>query len=263
MTDRGIPFSAPMVRALLDGRKSQTRRLLTPQPVWMDEDCEQGFTLSAGWTWGPLDRWRDPDEFAMAAARHQRYAVGDRLWVRESYYQRGGWFPTGEITPGGANKWAFVPADPDEFTFDAPADFHSARQKNRPKDIRWYKRLGRFMPRRYSRITLTVTDVRVQHLQDISEADAIAEGLVRYVMEGPGGMAIDCWHWLPWMDDEQTFTTPQAAYRALWNTLYDKPGERWEDNPWICAISFATRLGNIDQEACTSDMASLVPCRRG
>ena len=88
--------------------------------------------------------------------------------------------------------------------------------------------------------------MRVERLQEISEADAIAEGLIRYPMEGPAGLFVDCWHWLAGMADEEKYGSAVNAYRALWNSLRDKPGERWEDNPWICAFNFSVRKGNID-----------------
>ena len=90
------------------------------------------------------------------------------------------------------------------------------------------------MPRWASRLTLTVTDVRVQRLQDISEADAQAEGLVE-VYEG---WATDSAgrHWGP---------TARDSYRILWNDLHGP--EAWAANPWVAALTFETHRHNIDQ----------------
>ena len=83
------------------------------------------------------------------------------------------------------------------------------------------------MPRWASRITLTVTDVRVQRLQEISEADAIAEGIDATATKH--------------------FGNPVKAYAALWNSLHGAENEHsWEANPWIVAVTFDVREGNID-----------------
>jgi len=229
MADRPIPFSAPMVRALLDGRKTQTRRIckpannahlchvvpldVPPQPGWFgDEEGEVQFFSG--------------------------YAPGDRLYVREEYYQFGSWAAVdGALTKGGQQKWAFDGAKP-MVTFEPPADFLVSRSKTFPGIPRWYKRLGRFMPRNLSRMTLTITDVRVERLQDCSEADAWAEGVC---LKGP----VDC--------DASTLTVPGtgiignhavAVYASLWNSINGKGA--WEANPWVVAVSFDVRKGNID-----------------
>ncbi len=90
------------------------------------------------------------------------------------------------------------------------------------------------MPRWASRMTLTVTDVRVQRLQDISEADAVAEGVIH---DSFGG----------WRGHEGTIGYPTAiwAYHHLWNSLHG-PGA-WDANPWVVALTFNVQRGNIDQ----------------
>jgi hypothetical protein len=123
MSDRPILFSGPMVKALLDGRKTQTRRILKPQPLG----------------------WGEPKP---------RFAKGDRLWVRESFRVREG----GTICEAGGGQMDYVDT---EIVYRAS----DGRQFGRWKP-------GIHMPRAYSRLTLTVTDVRVQRLQEISEADA-------------------------------------------------------------------------------------------
>jgi hypothetical protein len=167
------------------------------------------------------------------------YAKDDRLWVRESYFQRGHWQPVeGVKTKGGRQKWAFVPAD-GQISFDAPAEYRKGRHTADPETVAWHKRLGRFMPRCASRLTLTVTDVRVERLQNISEADARAEGL-QYQMDWlPQWRGADQ---LPWRSE-----FPRDAFRDLWDSINgNRKGASWTDNPWVVAISFAAAQRNID-----------------
>src|SRR5215217_4203288 len=168
MIDKPILFSGPMVRALLAGTKTQTRRALNPQPI----------QNAAGlWTWSR--KGVSVQGAALELALAQRIAVGDRLYVRESYYQLGHWEPVlGHVTKGGRQKWAFV-SDDSRIVFAEPANTRLGRHHLDPGTSAWHKRLGRFMPRAASRITLTVTDVRVERLQDISRDDAMAEGIVQ------------------------------------------------------------------------------------
>lgn len=246
MSDKDIPFSAPMVRALLDGRKTQTRRRIDqPHDDEFDVDWYHPTIIRRG------EEVPGPLIFGLTApdgywTQKLAYAPGDRLYVREEYYQFGHWEPVeGVRTKGHRQKWAFVGTG--EISFDPPFSYRKGRHHKDPLTPAWHKRLGRFMPRAYSRLWLSVTEVRVQRLQDISEADAIAEGLIEYELEGPGGLTVPCWHWLSGMDDKKLYNFPISAYRALWNSLHSAEGERWEDNPWIVVVSFDMHHGNIDE----------------
>lgn len=218
MTDRPILFSPPMVRALLEGRKTQTRRALKPgtQPaVILDGN---GILL-------------DPS-FSPPAT-----CIGDHLWVREEYYQRGHWIEQPERQrKSGRMASQFIP-ESDEISFEPPAEFRKGRRSADPHTVAWHWRLGRFMPRRYSRMTLTVTDVRVERLQDISEADAVAEGIDR---DWSGKF----WRHYEWHDDFAVF--PETSYMTLWDSINTEPGKRWADNPWVVALTFTVEQRNID-----------------
>jgi hypothetical protein len=208
MADRPIIFSAPMVRALLDGRKTQTRRLIKPQPGVMDrpfqmDDGSWHITDSRGGNMSPL---RIP------------YAPGDRLYVREAMH----W----------TDNLRFV-ADDAVVDFDRmPEDFTAGRPHVS----------GMFMPRWASRITLTVTDVRVQRLQEISEADAVADGVTRCAWAE--AMADDGrteWHVPEHTPGEYPGLTnahpsPVGAFWELWNALHGP--EAWDANPWVVALTF-------------------------
>lgn len=220
-----------MVRALLDGRKTQTRRLASfVKPHGSHFEVSNAH---AGW-YGPENRIADigPD-FAP-------FAAGDRLYVREGYYQRGHWEPVeGVMTRGGRQKWAFVPAD-DVVLFEAPATFRTGRHSDDPATVEWHSRRARFMPRAPSRLTLLVHDVRVERLQAISEADAIAEGVRCLGEDNEGDRCFD----VPGVPD--TFGEWAAgSFRSLWQHLHG--ADSWDANPWVVAVSFSVQRGNIDQ----------------
>jgi hypothetical protein len=206
MTDRGILFSAPMVRALLDGRKSQTRRILKPQPETFqtdDGECEVKAYHIAGEALPRVATGR------VITLQKLPFAPGDRLWVREAWRTSkvADELRPSQLTGGGYSRiWYELDRD--------NCDQHGRY------------RHARFMPRWASRLTLTVTDVRVQRLQDISEADAIREGVTLI---------------------EESCECPAQAYRDLWESI--NGAGSWNDNPWIVAVSFEVRKGNIDGEA--------------
>lgn len=232
MSARPILFSASMVRALLAGRKTQTRRVLRPLRRFPEHQQLRTDVLDGAlWWWnGVHDR--------VGVSAPLPYAPGDRLWVKEAWRAgaRADTLKPSELSPvfwRHQNGGLWYEADGAE-----PA--HPITPKGR-------YRHARFMPRWASRLTLTVTEVRVQRLQEISGEDCESEGLVPYPMEGPGGMAATGWHWLEGKDPEQTFTAARLAYRALWNTLHG-PGA-WDANPWVAAYTFTVERGNVDEVA--------------
>lgn len=220
MPDKPIIFSAPMVRALLDGRKTQTRRI--PEITWKD-GANTSFT---GWRPELVGsrHWQLIGGMGVGANIKTAYAPGDRLYVRENWQalSHGDYQPTKAAPPYCDIRYAAT---------DPLADL--------PSDTRGYPwRPSIHMPRWASRITLTVTDVRVQRLQDISREDAIAEGVQRV-----GGGAL---RWEKWSAAEgQSGMSPEAAYALLWNSLHGP--EAWDANPWVAAYSFSVARGNIDQ----------------
>ncbi|MEQ8395034.1 hypothetical protein [Thalassobaculum sp.] len=227
MGDKPILFSGPVVRALLDGRKTQTRRILKPQPEHKQIHDFRGRRLwecdHRMWCWKHLvldNIWDFPDgEDRKTLAAAQRYAVGDRLWVRESF----------AIVP----RTAYRMSEGVQQTLRPENDHDAAIYRegwDRSKPGPW--RPSIHMPRWASRLTLTVTDVRVQRLQDISEADAVAEG----VSGSAGG-------W--WTAAEgQAGTTPRAAFGLLWNSINGP--DAWDQNPWVAAYTFTVDHRNID-----------------
>lgn len=188
MTDRPIIFSAPMLKALLDGMKTQTRRILKPQPV-----------PSLSWSAPPPGTYPSDKGWSRFP-----YAPGDRLWVREAWRHDAG-----------------VP-------FQYRAGPHIGDDA---LGIRWLSPIH--MPRKFSRLTLTVTDVRVQRVQDISNDDAIAEGIQ------PHGHA-----YTGYGKQAEVWMAPYDSFASLWNSIHG-PGA-WDANPWVCALTFTVEQRNID-----------------
>lgn len=204
MTERPILFSAPMVRAILSGAKSQTRRLLKPQPLGGAPELLQHLVAHGHHRWAT----DEPDEDLIWKCPYGQ--PGDRLWVREAF----------AIVP----RTAYRCSEGVQQTL-RPDDDHDAaiyregwtRSKG---GFRW--RPSIHMPRWASRITLEVTGVRVERLQDISEADAIAEGV--NVHPDHHGKPRD------------SIYSPVQAYRDLWESI-NGPGS-WDANPWVWCVEF-------------------------
>lgn len=203
MKEHPILFSAPMVRAILEGRKTQTRRVVKPQPTF----DRRGVTAAG---WAERDGlWMFPNVAPEVRIRCPYGQPGDRLWVRETTHRR----PmlnilTGEPLAPKYDGGAYSADDQDVLT---PDDF----------DICWwYSRKvcpAIHMPRWASRIDLEVTGVRVERLQDISEDDARAEGYAQH------GDAVDQ-------------MAPSSWFSGLWESI-NGPGS-WDANPWVWVVEF-------------------------
>lgn len=260
MTDRPILFSGPMVRAILDGRKTQTRRLIkwnNELPVfcgprgcgsdptcWGWEDHDYGDWITLEKDPGQRMGWRD---------LQASVSVGDRLWVREAW-RVGAWhYNNSEIAvdycDGPRKEWLGVD-DPDilhRLIDQSRADAEKAKVPlwDSYYEYSWGPGAGPcrwrpsiHMPRWASRLTLTVTDVRAQRLQDISEEDAIAEGLQHFNEDCLLHYSGTCQHEKEWFSDfDRWDTEPIEAYRMLWDSLNAKRAP-WDSNPWVAAYTF-------------------------
>jgi len=247
MTDHPIIFSAPMVQALLAGRKTQTRRLLTKRNSHFDGGKWPNYLSEASFHW---DRaWVDegpspagnPGPYLKLPVDHldeelinRVYAAvwpGDRLWVRESYQQ----WPPENLRAEADRPRLYRATDPEPPAMDIPSFAHHWQGK-----FRW--RPSIHMPRWASRLTLTVTEVRLQRLQDISEADAREEGVDRQSRKVRQ-------MWLFGADkaerDRIFLHACKWEFEDLWNSLHGP--EAWDANPWVVALTFTVAHGNIDQ----------------
>ncbi|CAN7423150.1 hypothetical protein LJR029_007046 [Caballeronia sp. LjRoot29] len=219
MKEIPILFSAAMVRALLDGSKTQTRRVVSAQPEVSDKG-----NLMGEWFRRPLD--------GLLCPRLQNITIyspygqpGDRLYVRERWAvgARADVFAPRELDPGTwlqDNGGLWFEADRAE-----PAHAFSPRGT-------W--RQGMFMPKWASRIWLENIGVRVERLQDISEADAIAEGIESFKTDDPDFQDM----WRDYYEDGSASGNPIGSYMSLWNTLNAKRGYGWDLNPWVWVVEF-------------------------
>ncbi len=231
---RPILFTGPMVRAVLDDRKTQTRRVIVPQIEKLS--FEPGGSLTYSFVkpnrgvyatiTGGFETRTQADRFI--AMKHCPYGtVGDELWVKESWrtrasldrhspktiadladdagYTRGDRCPLQYAADGRETRWG----DNDERDFGPWG--------------RW--RPSIFMPRWASRITLEIIDVRVQRVQEITAGDAYSEGI---------DVGTEPQDWKAQSENAM------ASYRALWNSINAKRGFGWDVNPWVWAITFKT-----------------------
>jgi hypothetical protein len=237
-TARPILFSAPMVRALLAGTKTQTRRIVKPQPPEGQHigECPYSRTWWAYWNGTPAA----PRGCTCAVAPAPYGWNGDLLWAREAWRVHERFSDVARIRYQASERQSWT---------EQHEDFPVALSQGL-KDKPGY-RPSIHMPRWASRITLAVTDVRVQRLQDISEEDAQAEGVTRIGREYPSFADPDSdWHRAPnlWTVEDGLGSTnaPTAggAYRMLWE-LINGPGS-WDANPWVWAVSFDVHLKNVD-----------------
>ena len=198
MKERPIIFNTAMVQAILNGSKSQTRRVIKLQPPQYCDAVEQ---LDTG-TWN-FYKASDPD-FHAYLKRKLSYPygrVGDRLWVKETIYKRQD--IDEKENPQKAAHYVLYKAD----NPDLAMAWHSY-DKATPSI---------FMPRWASRITLGITGIRVERVQEISEADAKAEGVNEISLIDRGGY--------------------YSSFADLWDSINGKKYP-WESNPWVWVISF-------------------------
>lgn len=195
-------FNGEMVRAILDGRKTQTRRPVNPQP---ELTAGSGFSWK-GWVYGSSSSDRETNKnFAHVACPLGK--PGDRIWMRETWAEAGAGAP--DLKLYRANYPEHVPT----------------HYENVPKaeDVRWTPSIH--MPRWASRLTLEITGVRVERLRSISQADAIAEGAP------PSHPSIDAVY-----RDYGYPDFSRSWYGQTWQSIYGE--ESWQTNPWVWVIEF-------------------------
>jgi len=248
MADRPMIFSAPMVQALLAGRKMQTRRLVTPgtcdvlgsrvtakSPAWTGLKFDKATARSKSpISGGPRPHlavpWVHPDDEANGMEADAIYrvdpiiSVGDRLYVRENHAL----VPSSAYRMSEGVQQTINPADRDQ-----AAIYAAGWDRSKP---RW--RPSIHMPRWASRLTLLVTDVRVERLNEMSPADAIAEGIQDLRTPEHSDFGI------PGLVNAQH---PVRAFWLLWDSIHGEGA--WLRNPWVVAVSFSVHTRNIDQLA--------------
>lgn len=213
MKERPIIFSAPMVRAILCGQKTQTRRIMKPQP---DEDGKV-MVGQIGTSCGVAYVGNQRAGGLVTRVPCPYGQPSDRLWVREP------WVALDKNYHPVATLWylnkmlgrgeSFIPA--------YQADHQDPKGDGPAHPMPW--RSSMFMPRWASRLTLEITEIRVQRVQEIDAEDCIAEGLKSRLRE------------------HDAVCDLRDQYQALWDSLNAKKTP-WESNPWVWAITFRLLL---------------------
>jgi hypothetical protein len=215
-----------MIRSILDGRKSQTRRVVRGKVLeWLVSD---GFT---------------PGYVALPENDLSPYGyAGDRLWVRETYFAYGRW-ETRYSSKKGRDEWHFIDMTIEcdrayQYAADNPdVPLANARGGVLPG---WWKRPAIFMPQAAARITLEITDVRVERLQSITADDARAEWL-EFREDYIAGRLCRRWRaygsadgWFP----EGRDIAPIHSFQTLWDSLNAARGYGWSVNPFVWVVEF-------------------------
>jgi hypothetical protein len=212
--ERPILFSGPMVRAILEGRKTQTRRVVKPQPP-ADHPFPQPCVNDGYW-------WNDSKDDHDDVSFWPTYSTclpcpygkpGDRLWVRETFSTWHHGCQWHDCTREGRSKQSCSNL------------FYRSTHHFSDDDQRWVPSI--FMPRWASRITLEITSVRVERLGDISGADAIAEGAERPVLSATE---------LDGIPVHPMAGSYADGFRDLWESINGP--ESWAANPWVWVVEF-------------------------
>lgn len=219
MKERPILFSGSMVRAILDGTKTQTRRIVKPQPTGNAPGVYADlYNHGPQWAfWLPDNRMTEPRTWPCPFG-----VPGDRLWVRERTWERPERTP--RMMREGADTWA-----PREY--DADLDDGDREQF---REWGWRSRPSIHMPRAASRIILEVVSVRVERLQAITDEDAKAEGVGSLGMVVPmeatnldGSISRGTAH----------IFNPVTKFAILWDRINGKRAS-WESNPYVWVVEF-------------------------
>lgn len=208
-TEHPILFSGEMVRAILEGRKTMTRRVVKPQPAY---GCH--YTINgAGNAALHLSDAGGDFQYVPPTARSKDHrllcpfgSTGDRLWVREAL--------RGDGQPGNRRVGIMRYAADGEMVLDGSVDVIWTYKRPTCPSIH--------MPRWASRITLEITGVRVERLQNMSVSDAFMEGIKQR----------------PYDDGGDFFHSPTEDFKVLWDNLNAKRGYGWDANPWVWVIEF-------------------------
>ncbi len=253
---RHIPmlFSPAMVEALLAGRKTETRRILNPQPETYQNDAGETCDIYPFRVEGQT-RSRIASGFngsGVITTQFCRAEVGDLIWVKEAHYAYGYWRRIPDaMTKTGNPKREFV-RDAGRCHTKAELAIKSAirfRQDNidvLPQNLNmrpgWYKRSSLFLPKRDSRLTLRVTGFSIERLHDIDEAGAVAEGVER--LPNPASQKhpfkIYCTRTIG-----EGCSSAKRSYRTLWKSI--NGFHAWDANPWVDVIKFEVLRQNVLQ----------------
>lgn len=226
MKPKPILMSTPMVQAILEGRKTMTRRT-----VKFPKDYNGGDVYPNG-SFGLKYESSVLNPLVTVERLNAKYQKGYILWAREMHYAYGWWVRNGK-TKSGKQQYRFI--DFTEIDQDGQYKYYDSVpdkviQKREPNVMGWYKRPSLFMPYEAARIFLQVTNVRCERLNDITGEDAIAEGIYReyntphsapfYKHYTRGGFTI----------------LPIESFQSLWESINGDGS--WTANPWVWVYEF-------------------------
>ncbi|HSH86859.1 MAG TPA: hypothetical protein VK958_06370 [Methylophilus sp.] len=237
MKERPILFSTPMVIANLAGLKTQTRRAVK-FPLFDKTQC---FELDESYG-NDLANPRESIDHLCPYGK-----VGDQLWVKETFYAYGKWeWRHNDKKQRKETYFVDMTMDMDRLYQYAAEPLQMTPEDVQTDKLGWYKRPSIFMPRKASRITLEITGIRVERLQDISEADAEAEGVLKNwcgdLSTGPNGFGGTGWvpdcGWINYQsgEDGPEAYTPKESYQTLWDSINGDGS--WDANPWVWVVEY-------------------------
>lgn len=228
MAIKPILFNTEMVRAILEGRKSCTRRIVKPQQLigMLPDKCKNGapeeFLKEKKLMFKPYCDMTDIE--LINTAYKAPYQPGDILYVRETVWQKIGYYLDidGETKPSWYNEFKYVTSD---------------EKPETGWNYSWAKRPSIHMPKEAARIWLKVTDVRVERLQSITEGEAIREGAEGEKCHHTNAGAFGCTDCMNtgWIEP------PQVEFMQIWDSTIKKSDiDRygWDANPWVWVIEF-------------------------
>jgi len=204
--ERPMLMCGDMVRATLEDRKTKTRRFINPQPMFYHDvkSCQviEGFI-----------HYIDSKGTSHVGGKMCPYGkVGDRIWVKETFQYTDASL---NIEPG----WVYRATDRDWETLE---------------DWKWKPSI--FMPRKASRITLEITDIRVERLLEINQADCLAEGIESSVINADKRDTTYRDYMQKVVDPFEWYASPIDSYKSLWESINGVGS--WSDNPWVWVITF-------------------------
>jgi hypothetical protein len=235
---RQIPmlFSPAMVEALLAGRKTETRRILNPQPETYQNDAGETCDIHPFKVEGQT-RSRIASGFGgsgVITTQECRAEIGDLIWVKEAHYAFGWWQTTDELTKKTQKpKRQFVRSPAKPVLFEAPDDVMTGQPEQRSG---WYKRSSLFLPKQESRLTLRVTGFSIELLHQISNTGAVDEGCDVKATDPILGTPLT-------FGGFNEYVTALEWYRRLWNTINGP--EAWDANPWVDVKKFDVLHQNV------------------
>lgn len=249
MKERPILFNTEMVQAILEGRKTQTRRIMRRQPDDVERFHHGEPTTDTDARHAILRCYNNPKGFKncnsgwLANANYKtpfsEFNVGDHLWVREIFMGLGGTGVEHRNSEGRLQHYAYAA--------DCPKGSHGDELR---KDfgLKWKPSIH--MPRSASRLVLEITNIRVERLNDISEADAIAEGVKPvsvpdYVPVDGGYTRANRTMWKGYQNNERAYRdTAKDSFMSLWQSVYG--ADSWVANPWVWVAEFKVIQGGAE-----------------